>query len=339
MYQVSLFRNYSSIIPQRQENLWKWLLEKNEYTPMVDRIRSTTDENERKRLKSSLPAITPSGIFSERRANKLIAHSGLICIDIDGKDNPNIMDMEELKKELSSNDHILYCGLSVSGNGLFCLIPIAYPEQHKGHFYALQKDFKDMGIVIDGGCSDVGRLRGYSSDENPHVNPEALLYEKTMEGSIKVKYVNNSKQTTQKQQLIMKQQEGQQSHQIQQNQFNDPLSRKKALFKPTNLEGIKVKADSMSKTQKVRKLIDYIVTSQKDITYHPSDWFTICWIIKCLFDEKEGRRLFHEVSRFYPRYTFEEADPYFSNCHYLYPYNSDRMFEIAAKYGVEVDCE
>ncbi|WP_293052459.1 BT4734/BF3469 family protein [Paludibacter sp.] len=331
---VSVFQSYKTTVPSRSINIWEWLFLSNNNNSIVDMIRSTTDENERKRLKSSLPAITPSGIFSERRANKLIAHSGLICIDIDGKDNPNIMDMGALKKELSSNDHILYCGLSVSGNGLFCLVPIAYPEQHKGHFYALQKDFKDMGIVIDGGCSDVSRLRGYSYDENPHVNPEALLYEKTMEGSIKVSHINNSERTTQKQQAM------QQSQPIQPIVPNDPRSLKMALFKPTNLDTIKVKTETISKIQKVRLLINHVIEGKIDITEKYGDWVKICCYLKNHFEKEEGRALFHKVSSFYSRYTYEETDEKFRSIQKgTYRPNSETLLEIASRYGVEIEFE
>ena len=88
-------------------------------------------------------------------------HSGYICIDIDGgKDNPEITDFEKLKQDLSSIECIAYCGLSISGNGVFCLIPIEHPRYHKEHFYALEKFFRDRGIVIDTSCKNVSRLRG-----------------------------------------------------------------------------------------------------------------------------------------------------------------------------------
>lgn len=335
-FNVSVFLSYKATVPSRSINIWEWLFLSNDNNSIVDIIRYTTDEEERKRLKASLPAITPSGIFSERRANKLIDHSGLICIDIDGKDNPHITNIESLKQQLSNNEYILYCGLSVSGNGLFCLIPIAYPEQHKGHFYALQKDFQDMGIAIDKGCSDVCRLRGYSYDSNPYVNPEAVNYEKTMVCSIiaNQQRVNDSEKMTQKQQAM------QQSEQVQPIVPNDPLSRKMALFKPTNLNGINVKTETISKIQKVRSLINHVIEEKIDITEKYGDWFNICCYLKNHFEEEEGRGLFHKVSSFYPRYTYEETDEKFRSIKKrAYRPNSETLFEIASQYGVEMEFE
>ena len=59
------------------------------HIPEILRIRSIGDEKERKAIKKRLPQAAISGIFSKRNKEGLIQHSGLICIDIDGKDNPN----------------------------------------------------------------------------------------------------------------------------------------------------------------------------------------------------------------------------------------------------------
>ena len=68
-----------------------------------------------------------------------------------------------------------------------------------------------------------------------------------------------------------------------------------------------------------------------DITYYYKDWIAIGNIIKNMFDE-EGRALFHKVSSFYPNYDYDETDSEYSAMIVgQYRYNSDRLFEIAAK--------
>ena len=96
-----MFSHRLSTTPIKTINLWEWLLLENKYTPYINDIRASSNEEERKFLKSKLPAITPSGVFSKRKADCLVEPTNLICIDIDGKDNPSISDMEELKKKLS----------------------------------------------------------------------------------------------------------------------------------------------------------------------------------------------------------------------------------------------
>ena len=149
-----------------------------EYKDDILRLRAVFDKEKRNALKRSLPQATISGVFSPTRAkNNLSQHSGLICVDIDAKDNPNILDWETLKQDLSVLPQIAYCALSVSGKGLFLVIPLRYPEKHLQQFRQLQIDFRKMGIMIDSACSDITRLRCLSYDEHPIINENATLYE------------------------------------------------------------------------------------------------------------------------------------------------------------------
>lgn len=149
-----------------------------EYKDDILRLRAVFDKEKRNALKRSLPQATISGVFYPTRAkNNLSQHSGLICVDIDAKDNPDILDWETLKQDLSVLPQIAYCALSVSGKGLFLVIPLRYPEKHLQQFRQLQIDFRKMGIMIDSACSDITRLRCLSYDEHPIINENATLYE------------------------------------------------------------------------------------------------------------------------------------------------------------------
>ena len=51
--------------------------------------------------------------------------------------------------------------------------------------------------------------------------------------------------------------------------------------------------------------------------------------------DEEGRALFHKVSSFYPNYDYDATDSEYSAMIVgQYRNNSDRLFEIAAKYGL-----
>lgn len=315
-----MFNSRLSTTPVKRINLWEWLLLKNEYTSYIKAIRNSTNETERKSLKEKLPAITSSGVFSKRRANCLEKPSNIICIDIDGKDNPSISDMEELKRRLSRLPYIMYIGLSASGTGLFCIIPYGDYTLHKLYFYSLEQEFKDMGIVLDSSCSDIGRLRFYSHDEHPYVNPDAAIYTSTLKKTSVVhsrnklhKEFNNSTNVIYKQPA-------------------EVLSMEEVLLRPSNMDY--ASATPLSKTQKVERLLKRVIEEQKDITSIYDDWIAICYIIKNLFGE-EGRILFHQVSSFFPTYDYDRADyEYSSKKRGEYRYNTDRLFEIAAKYGI-----
>jgi hypothetical protein len=74
----------------------------------VCKIRTLSDKEEIKKLKSQLPCITPSGEFMLRNANALIKHSGFICIDIDGGDNLHLNDFGKVRDELKKIKNIYY---------------------------------------------------------------------------------------------------------------------------------------------------------------------------------------------------------------------------------------
>jgi hypothetical protein len=151
-----------------------------EYKNEVEIIRSTSDLGKIKTLKSRMPAVTISGSFKTRKVEGLKEHSGRICIDIDGKQNPSITDWNDLRTTLGSWKEVEFSALSASGKGVFVVILLSHPDNHLEHFYALERAFKNQGIVIDAICKDLPRLRFMSYDAdaiyNPNVTPFHILY-------------------------------------------------------------------------------------------------------------------------------------------------------------------
>lgn len=143
----------------------------------VEEYRSTGD----KTLKLSIPCFIPSGTFSERKDEALIEHSGVICIDVDEKDNTHVSNFQELKKLISQIPYVAYCGLSVGGKGYFLLIPIKYPNKHRKQFKACCEDFERCGIVVDHSCVNVSRLRFMSYDPKAYFNENATVYTRIYE--------------------------------------------------------------------------------------------------------------------------------------------------------------
>jgi len=320
--EVSKFSSYYAVKPSANIRLWDWLLNESEYTSIVQKLRETQDDVQKMLLKAQLPAITPSGIFNSRDLNGLVKHTGLICLDIDGKDNPLYTDMELLKNEISKNEFILYCGLSVSGKGLFCLVLIEFPEKHKGYFYALEKDFSEKGIVIDKACSDVSRLRGYSYDIMPFLNPYAKVYQKTVDCR-ETHILRPSKKTESglnKDDVVPLK-----SHVLTKAEIFQ------SLLKPTEFYGSVI---IRNKSEMVREIVERIISNRIDITESRADWILICSIMTNLFGE-EGRILFHQISQFYPNYNQEINDRLYTDLLKKdYRGNSDKLFEIAAKHGI-----
>jgi len=172
---VSGFRNYRDAVP-KDVNLLNFLTS-DKYKDKVQQIRTVQDKSQRDRLKAELPAVTPSGRFEFRRTTtNLVEHTGIIQLDIDYKENKG-MDIKEVKQDLMESPIVAYCAKSVSGTGLYALVPIAYPDKHKQHFLSLEKDMLEFyQIVIDKSCKDVTRLRGYSYDPEYYINQHATVY-------------------------------------------------------------------------------------------------------------------------------------------------------------------
>ena len=97
---------------------------------LIQQIRMTEDMAERTLLKSSLPCATISAICPDgRKADDAFEHTGLICIDIDGQDNPGFGSGAELKTEVCKVAEVAYCSLSASGNGCFAILRLSHPDR------------------------------------------------------------------------------------------------------------------------------------------------------------------------------------------------------------------
>ncbi len=168
---VSCFKNAKDTNP-KDVSLLRWLEGYQRLNTLVDAIRGEPDKDKRTEFKKRLPCITPSGQFTARRADALVKHSGFIALDFDDT-NP-----QRAKRKLRGISNVFYTGLSASGRGIWALIPISDPSNHRRHFEALQADFRGLGLEIDPACSDVSRLRFYSYDRDPVFNMEAKPYHK-----------------------------------------------------------------------------------------------------------------------------------------------------------------
>ena len=150
-----------------------------QYMERIKNIRTLADEARQKSLKTELPQATISGTFAPtRKAENLVTHSRLLCVDIDKQDNNDTGWLDDLKYEWCHIPQILYAARSVRGEGWFVIFRIDQPEKHKEHFEALRRDFAHEGIVIDRACKDVCRMRTISFDPEPYVNERAIVYNK-----------------------------------------------------------------------------------------------------------------------------------------------------------------
>ncbi|TLD41846.1 MAG: putative helicase [Candidatus Jettenia ecosi] len=143
----------------------------------VEAVRNEKDKTRRSRLKQGVPAFTPSGVFAERKVSGLQCHSGVLAIDFDLEDNPQLgVELASVRATLEKDKFSEYVSLSVSGQGLFVIIKID-EAKHTENFLYLEQYYKETyGLVIDKSCKDVSRLRFVSYDPNLYHNKDAEKY-------------------------------------------------------------------------------------------------------------------------------------------------------------------
>jgi hypothetical protein len=124
--------------------------------------------------KSKVQAVTISGVFKERKSDKLVEHSGFICIDIDAKDQICKIDIDAIKQD----PYVFAVHLSVRGFGYAVLIKID-PEKHLDAFLGIENYFFiNYSIVIDKSCKDTSRLRYVSYDPDIFINEKSKVFKK-----------------------------------------------------------------------------------------------------------------------------------------------------------------
>lgn len=146
---------------------------------IAEDIRQKATPEERHDYKKSkvheIPAITISGLFNVRESKGLVSPSGLMCIDIDHKDNaPETM--AKVPSILKSLPYVCYASKSISGDGYFGIIPIENPSHFRQHYNALEEEMKSYGIIIDKSCKDITRLRFATYDDEYYYNPSASSF-------------------------------------------------------------------------------------------------------------------------------------------------------------------
>lgn len=163
-------------------------------TTLTDKIQN---HDEIAKLKKKLPAGIVSGIARNGIGEQnIVERNNVIGIDIDADKNPAIYDWEALKLLISKSPYVAYIGLSVSGLGIYVLIPIVNGMKHKEHFNAIVKDFANTtftfiqgqdteptilhGITLDPAPSNISSKRFVSYDPHPYINTNAQIYTKTV---------------------------------------------------------------------------------------------------------------------------------------------------------------
>lgn len=177
---VSIFKDVFTNFPERHLDLNSYFdgVKNGQWQDLVlnYRLDPTADK------KKLLPAVTASGQFENKSNANNGKHSGVICIDIDAKDQICEIDIEKIKL-----DEFTYCvHQSVGGFG-FCVFVKIDSEKHLDAFLGLEKYFfEKFKIVIDKSCKNVNRLRFVSYDPFLFLNEKAKIFKKYLKKTEKI---------------------------------------------------------------------------------------------------------------------------------------------------------
>lgn len=142
----------------------------------VRALLSAGDKDGADALKKTLPAVSISGSIREGRRKGAadegrFDHSGLLQIDLDGKDNPGLT-VDEMRAMLMADPHVVAGFVTPSGAGIKGIASIPRDVHgHKAAFLVAEQHFAALGLAIDKSVKDPVRLCFVSHD------PQAWLRE------------------------------------------------------------------------------------------------------------------------------------------------------------------
>lgn len=273
---ISVFKNARSTDPETVA--LDVFLQSKRHIPTIDQVRQENDKKKRDELKKNLPAATISGTFSKREIHGILQYNGLVCLDFDGKDNTDFTPAQ-MRDILASFQETYYCGLSVSGSGVYAIIRTDNddPQRHSEVVEYLGNLIHTLGgIQYDKACKDVCRLRFISYDKEAYFNHSCATFPAKRE-----------------------------------------LERIDQLMAARPPRPIKVyRADRHQSTDTTRKkvegYIEAIEASCVDITTDYQDWCNLGFALASEFG-MEGEEYFQRISQFNPKYSPSDTEKKYSN--------------------------
>jgi len=247
------------------------------YKEVTEDYRCLIGSKEGKEFKrENFDFCTYSGIFSIRKDDGLLKHSGLLTLDFD-----HVEDVAELKLKLLQDEYLetelIY--VSPSGDGIKCIIKIDLSiGTHEEYFEGVANYIKATHFIgIDESGKNVSRACFLCYDPDVYINP---------------KYLGEGIPEPTK-----------------------PFDPNEWRTKPTQKSEQKAKGTPVTNdtTSHVDELIQQIESRRIDLTNAYSDWIKIGFAFADQFGE-QGREYFHRISQMHSNYSREECDRQYTNC-------------------------
>ncbi len=183
------YTNYSSQIPRLRQ-----IYDEAQNCYPTNPARSEQLFLQYKDEKRQLALCTPGGLFA-KGGNKedIIEHTNIMQIDIDATKpteyeskmrelgfvpNAGVKDWQLVKRILSKFPFVAFASLSVSGRGVYALIPIADHRRHEDYWQTLQKVlFRNFRLYLDAKAKGESHPRFVSIDEAAYINRDAEVFD------------------------------------------------------------------------------------------------------------------------------------------------------------------
>ena len=158
---------------------------------LIERVRGThsVDQNGNpipdKDAKKELPVVMYSGKFSGRKDEDLQEPSSVMVLDFDH------IDVVGAKRALATDDYVLACWVSPSGDGLKALVKISHPRKHRDHFRAMASYMdRQYGLEVDPTGQNESRLCFESYDPDIIINEDSKVFTAILSERVENQTVN-----------------------------------------------------------------------------------------------------------------------------------------------------
>lgn len=271
---------------------------------LITQIRSEKDESKQKELKKNLPNYCINATFSNtRKKDNVKALTGLLYVDIDAKDNISVIN--DVPDILRSIVNVLFFKKSCRGSGYTAIIPYNRNLNIENVWFAIEKDFKELGIEIDKSTKNIDRVTFYSYDTEYYINDNVEIYNKSIGINVTPTLKTCSELKNDSTKVIIN------------NTQNNTASDK----------------DGYKNREYLNKLITYLNNNNKSLdNSNYAAWGKICLALISEYGDK-GLYYFLSLSQNYKGFNKDEATNFYNDLFDKYSDNNDVTFGTIRHYA------
>ena len=270
---------------------------------IINKIRNEKDECKQKELKKMLPNYCINATFNNSRKKDNVKEiTGLLYVDIDAKDNKDIIN--DIPNMLRNISNVLFFKKSCRGVGYTAIIPYNKNLDIENVWQLIEKDFANLGVTIDKSTKNVDRVTFYSYDLDYYINEHVEIYNKSINTPIKAQMIENRT-------------------------LSQPIYNKIDNTKATS-------KNSANNREYLNELIKYLNDNKKSLDNgNYAAWQKICLALISEFKDK-GLYYFLIVSQNYKGFNQTEATDFYNNNLNSYVNNNDITFATIKHYAKQI---